>query len=75
MGRNAGGVNGASGLRGATERGYTTKMLENIVGKEREYRSEKIEYAHIYIHKKEISFLPIKEERIMLIWEIAQKMQ
>ncbi len=54
MGRNAGGVNGASGLRGATERGYTTKMLENIVGKEREYRSEKIEYAHIYTQEGDL---------------------
>lgn len=47
MGKSSGGVRGGAG-RGATEIGYTEKMLRNIVGVEQTYRSEKIEYAHIY---------------------------
>lgn len=50
MGRNAGGVviDGNKAEKGVTERGYTEKMMKNIVGKEDEYADAKIEYAHIF---------------------------
>ena len=56
MGRNAGGVNGGTLGRSATERGYTAKMMKNIVGTEDKYAKEKIEYAHTYTEDGEHIF-------------------
>lgn len=55
MGRNANGVRGGrnstsskSGSRGATEKGYTDKMVRNIVGIEQKYRINKDETLHVF---------------------------
>ena len=39
---------GSSGTKGATEKGYTAKMVKNIVGVEQRYRRKKDETAHIF---------------------------
>lgn len=54
MGRNSGGVtsNGKGGSpggsRGATEKGYTAKMVKNIVGTEQRYRRNPDETLHVF---------------------------
>lgn len=48
MGRNAGGVNGGTLGRSATERGYTEKMVKNIVGNENKIKGDRTESAYIY---------------------------
>ena len=54
MGRNSGGVTTSgkggrsSGLRGATENGYTAKMVKNIVGMEQKYRHNEYETLHVF---------------------------
>lgn len=54
MGRNSGGVasgnkGGSSGVsKGATEKGYTSKMVKNILGMEQKYRSNKDETLHVF---------------------------
>lgn len=55
MGRNASGVRDGrnstspkSGSRGATEKGYTAKMVRNIVGIEQKYRKNKDETLHVF---------------------------
>ncbi len=54
MGRNSGGIasNGkggrSGGSKGATEKGYTAKMVKNIVGMEQKYRRNKDETLHVF---------------------------
>lgn len=48
MGRNAGGVRGGVLGKGATERGYTEKMVKNIVGNENKIKGDRTESAYIY---------------------------
>lgn len=54
MGRNSGGITsigkgGSSGSSmGATEKGYTAKMVKNIVGIEQKYRRNKDETLHVF---------------------------
>lgn len=54
MGRNSGGVtssgkaSGSGGSKGATEKGYTAKMVKNIVGMEQKYRRNKDETLHVF---------------------------
>ena len=60
MGRNSGGVTSSdkSGvlapLEGATEKGYTAKMVKNIVGMEQKYRRNKDETLHVFNSKGDI---------------------
>lgn len=59
MGRNSGGVtknsqSGSSGSKGATEKGYTRKMVKNIVGIEQKYRRNKDETLHVFNSKGDI---------------------
>ncbi len=55
MGRNSGGVSGSSasnsggaGKKGATEEGYSAKMVKNILGIEQRYRNNSDETLHIF---------------------------
>lgn len=53
MGRNSGGVSGSGAgkvkaNKGATETGYTAKMVKNIVGIEQKYRNNKDETLHVF---------------------------
>lgn len=55
MGRNSGGVSGTSVsssggsvTKGATEKGYSAKMIKNILGMEQRYRNNRDETAHIF---------------------------
>ena len=61
MGRNSGGIgNGGGGkssvkkLTGATESGYTPKMVKNIVGLEQKYRQNRDETLHVFNQKGDI---------------------
>lgn len=60
MGRNSGGVassgkGGSTGAsKGATEKGYTAKMVKNIVGMEQKYRRNKDETLHVFNNKGDI---------------------
>lgn len=60
MGRNSGGVatsgKGSSfgASKGATEKGYTSKMVKNIVGMEQKYRRNKDETLHVFNDKGDI---------------------
>lgn len=60
MGRNSGGITsigkgGSSGSsKGATEKGYTAKMVKNIVGMEQKYRHNKDETLHVFNSKGDI---------------------
>lgn len=60
MGRNSGGVNkgtadgGYRASKGATEKGYTEKMVKNIVGVEQKYRRNKDETLHVFNDKGDI---------------------
>lgn len=60
MGRNSGGITsigngGSSGSsKGATEKGYTAKMVKNIVGIEQKYRRNKDETLHVFNSKGDI---------------------
>lgn len=55
MGRNSGGVTSSGkggssgGSKGATEKGYTAKMVKNIVGMEQKYRRNKD--IHVFCEK------------------------
>lgn len=48
MGRNAGGVRGGTLGKGATEKGYTEKMMKNIVGYEDTIANKDIEWARVF---------------------------
>lgn len=60
MGRNSGGVTSSGkggssgGSKGATEKGYTAKMVKNIVGMEQKYRRNKDETLHVFNSKGDI---------------------
>lgn len=60
MGRNSGGVtssgkaSSSGGSKGATEKGYTAKMVKNIVGMEQKYRRNKGETLHVFNSKGDI---------------------
>lgn len=60
MGRNSGGItsggnDGSSGgAKGATEKGYTAKMVKNIVGLEQKYRRNRDETLHVFNPKGDI---------------------
>lgn len=60
MGRNSGGVTSSGkggstgGSKGATEKGYTAKMVKNIVGMEQKYRRNKDETLHVFNAKGDI---------------------
>lgn len=60
MGRNSNGVTSSSkggkfgGAKGATENGYTAKMVKNIVGIEQKYRRNKDETLHVFNSKGDI---------------------
>lgn len=63
MGRNSGGVNNISDsgnngnnrvYKGTTEKGYTAKMVKNIVGLEQKYRRNKDETLHVFNDKGDI---------------------
>ena len=44
----------APGKKGATEKGYTAKMVKNIVGMEQKYRRNKDETMHVFNSKGDI---------------------
>lgn len=44
----------APGKKGATEKGYNTKMVKNIVGMEQKYRRNKDETLHVFNSKGDI---------------------
>ena len=46
----------ALGKKGATEKGYNTKMVKNIVGMEQKYRRNKDEALHVFNSKGDIVF-------------------
>ena len=54
MGRNSGGITSSGkggssgGSKGATEKGYTAKMVKNIVDMEQKYRRNKDETLHVF---------------------------
>lgn len=60
MGRNSGGITSSGkggssgGSKGATEKGYTAKMVKNIVGMEQKYRRNKDETLHVFNSKGDI---------------------
>ncbi len=60
MGRNSGGVtssgkaSSSGGSKGATEKGYTAKMVKNIVGMEQKYRRNEDETLHVFNSKGDI---------------------
>lgn len=48
------GSGSSRGTKGATERGYTAKMVRNIVGIEQKYRRKKDETMHIFTNRGDI---------------------
>lgn len=60
MGRNSGGITSSGkggssgGSKGATEKGYTAKMVKYIVGMEQKYRRNKDETLHVFNSKGDI---------------------
>lgn len=69
MGRNSGGITSSGkggssgGSKGATEKGYTAKMVKNIVGMEQKYRRNKDETLHVFNSKGGYCFFNRRQGR------------
>lgn len=50
----SGGSGSSRGSKGATEKGYTAKMVRNIVGIEQKYRRNKDETLHVFTDKGDL---------------------